>query len=197
MNIKLKNQNNSNVLNYFDIENPSRTIILSSDVNESSVGEIIQNIYYINDYDDDIESNLVDYIRRPIKLIINSFGGSIYDGFALIGVIENSKTPIHTYCYGSAMSMALLIMVSGHVRYGHRLSTFMYHECLDELAYDKLSNIDENINETKRIMLLYDEYLLFKTKLKKKQLDRIKKLKTDWYFGSNEALKYGIIDLII
>mgnify|MGYP003350628850 FL=1 len=123
MNMELRNQQSlrRNKQFYFDKDNPYRTIILSGEVDDIIVSDIIQNISDVNEYDDDNEESVKDFERKPIKLIINSLGGSIYDGFGLIGVIENSKTPIHTYCYGSAMSMALLILVSGHKRFGHRL----------------------------------------------------------------------------
>jgi ATP-dependent protease ClpP protease subunit len=73
----------------------------------------------------------------------------------------------------------------------------MYHECLDELVYDKLSILTENLEETKRVMEVYDKFLIEKTGLKKKQLDEVKKLKKDWYMSPDEALKYKIIDKII
>lgn len=180
-----------------DKENLSRTLILSGEVDESTVSEIMQDICDINEIDDDNEDNIVEYERAPIKLIVNSMGGSVYDGFALIGVIEKSKTPVHTYCYGSAMSMALLILVSGHQRFGHKLSTFMYHECLDQLPYEKLSTLNENLQETKRIMKVYDDYLISKTSLKRKQLDDSKKVKFDWYMSPEEALQYNLIDYIL
>ena len=180
-----------------DKENLSRTLILSGEVDETTVTEIMQDICDINEIDDDNEDNVVEYERAPIKLIVNSMGGSVYDGFALIGVIEKSKTPVHTYCYGSAMSMALLILVSGHQRFGHKLSTFMYHECLDQLPYEKLSTLNENLQETKRIMKVYDDYLISKTSLKRKQLDDSKKVKFDWYMSPEEALQYKLIDEIV
>jgi len=180
-----------------DKENLSRTLILSGEVDESTVSEIMQDICDINEIDDENEDNIVEYDRAPIKLIVNSMGGSVYDGFALIGVIEKSKTPVHTYCYGSAMSMALLILVSGHQRFGHKLSTFMYHECLDQLPYEKLSTLNENLQETKRIMKVYDDYLISKTSLKRKQLDDSKKVKFDWYMSPEEALQYKLIDEIV
>lgn len=180
-----------------DKDNPSRTLVLSGEVDEDSVSELIQDISDINDFDDEQESNIVDYERTPIKLVVNSMGGSVYDGFALIGVIEKSKTPVHTYCYGSAMSMALLILVSGHQRFGHRLSTYMYHECLDQLPYEKLSTLNENLQETHRIMKVYDDYLISKTGMKRKQLEDSKKVKYDWYLSPEEALQYKIIDEII
>jgi ATP-dependent Clp protease protease subunit len=197
--MELKNQTNQRRSKsyYFDKENPSRTIILSGEVDDNTVYDLIEMICDINEYDDENEYNVRDYERKPIKMIVNSFGGSVYDGFALIGVMENSKTPIHTYCYGSAMSMALLIMVSGHKRFGHRLSTFMYHECLDNLPYDKLTTLKENLEETKRIMKVYDDQLLLKTKLKRKQLEDTKKIKLDWYMSPEEALSNKIIDQII
>ena len=199
MTTKLGNQHNQkkNKSYYFDKENPSRTIILSGEVDDDSVYDVIQMISDINEYDDESDDTVKDYERKPIKLIINSFGGSVYDGFALIGVMETSKTPVHTYCYGSAMSMAFLILVSGHKRFGHRLSTFMYHECLDSPAYDKLATLKENLEETKRIMKVYDDQLLLKTKLKRKQLEDTKRVKLDWYITPEQALSYKIIDQII
>jgi ATP-dependent Clp protease protease subunit len=181
----------------FNPDNPSRTIILSGDIESEMVHDIIEKILYINEYDEDNEETIKDYVRKPIKLIINSFGGSVYDGFAIIGVIENSKTPIHTYCYGSAMSMSLLIFVSGHFRYAHRLCTIMYHECLDQPNYDKLATLRENIDETRRIMEVYDEHLLSKTMLKRTQLEKSKQKKFDWYMNADMALKLGIADEII
>lgn len=196
MNMESKNQRRAKSY-YFDKENPSRTIILCGEVDDNTVYDLMEMICDINEYDDENEDNVRDYERKPIKMIVNSFGGSVYDGFALIGVMENSKTPIHTYCYGSAMSMALLILVSGHKRFGHRLATFMYHECLDSPAYDKLATLKENLEETKRIMKVYDDQLLSKTKLKRKQIEDTKRIKLDWYMSPEEALTYKVIDQII
>jgi len=168
-----------------------RTIVLSGEIDESSVKDAIQTISFINEIDsgkDEVE---------PIKLIINSLGGNILDGFALIGVIENSFVPVYTYGYGSIMSMALPILVAGDKRFGHPLATFMYHECLDSVPYDKMSIIKENIEETDRLMDMYDEYLISRTSLTQKQLNKVKNKKIDWYFGSDEALSYNIINEVI
>ena len=168
-----------------------RTIVLSGEIDESSVKDAIQTISFINEID-----NGKDEVE-PIKLIINSLGGNILDGFALIGVIENSFVPVYTYGYGSIMSMALPILVAGNKRFGHPLATFMYHECLDSVPYDKMSIIKENIEETDRLMDMYDDYLISRTSLTQKQLNKVKNKKTDWYFGSDEALSYNIINKVI
>jgi len=168
-----------------------RTIVLSGEVDENTVKDTIQTISFINEIDSNKEE------VEPIKLIINSIGGTMYDGFALIGVIETSSIPVYTYGYGTVMSMALPILLSGDKRFGHHLATFMYHECLDSMSYEKMSILKENLDETDRLMSMYDEYITSKTSLTQKQLNKIKSKKIDWYFGSNEALSYNIINEVI
>jgi ATP-dependent Clp protease protease subunit len=169
-----------------------RDIVISGMIDESITKEVIQRIHIINQIDR--ESGL---IPPPfIKITLNSVGGSMYDGFAIVGAIELSETPIHITCLGSVMSMALPILVAGDYRTSHKLSTFMYHECLNDSLHDKISVIHDDLEEARRLMKQYDNYLVSRTLLKLKQLDKIKKDKNDWYFGAEDALKFGIIDQI-
>jgi ATP-dependent Clp protease protease subunit len=169
-----------------------RNLVLSGEISEESAQNIIQHISDINEDDFGKEE------RLPIQLKINSIGGSMYDGFAIIGAIESSETPVYTYGYGAIMSMALPILVSGVKRFAHPLTTFMYHECLDTFGhYEKVSVLKENLEETERVMDMYDDYIFKKTSLTKKQLDKVKKGKYDWYFDINDALEYKVIDQVI
>jgi ATP-dependent Clp protease protease subunit len=169
-----------------------RNLVLSGEISEESAQNIIQHISDINEDDFGKEE------RLPIQLKINSIGGSMYDGFAIIGAIESSETPVYTYGYGAIMSMALPILVSGVKRFAHPLTTFMYHECLDTFGhYEKVSILKENLDETERVMEMYDDHILSKTSFTKKQLDKVKKGKFDWYFDINEAIKYKVIDQVI
>jgi ATP-dependent Clp protease protease subunit len=166
--------------------------VLSGEISEESAQNIIQHINDINEDDFGKEE------RSPIQLKINSIGGSMYDGFAIIGAIESSETPVYTYGYGAIMSMALPILVSGVKRFAHPLTTFMYHECLDTFGhYEKVSILKENLEETERVMDIYDDFILNKTSFTRKQLDKVKKGKYDWYFDINDALKYKVIDQVI
>lgn len=170
-----------------------RNLVLSGEISEESAQDIIQ---HINDINEDDHTKLDG--REPICLKINSLGGSMYDGFAIIGAIESSITPVYTCGYGAIMSMALPILLSGHKRFAHRLTSFMYHECLDTFGhYEKVSILKENLEETERVMDIYDDYILSKTSLTKKQLDKVKRGKYDWYFDTNDALEYKVIDQII
>ena len=177
-------------------DNNSRILILSSDVTQDSVSELMEAILEINAIDDELEEELKNYSRQPIKLIINSFGGSVYDGFGLIAAIENSKTPIHGYCYGSAMSMGFIIYIATHVRFAHKTSTLMYHEISDSF-WGNITETKQNLKECERIQKVYDDYILSRTKIPVQKMNEYKDRKEDWYMPAQEGLKYKIIHKIL
>ncbi|MGO4276680.1 ATP-dependent Clp protease proteolytic subunit, partial [Paenibacillus sp. TAF58] len=111
-------------------------------------------------------------------------------------VIDNSKTPVHTYVYGLAASMSLLIAVSGHKRYAGRLSTFMYHSVSTHID-GHLEHLKNRVDETQRLQNIYDEYILSKTKLHSNELHRVQENQRNWYLSPEEALSFGIIDEIV
>ena len=74
----------------------NRTFYLSDDVDNESIGKLMWDLLYQIREDDEKDENEKDYKREPIKLYINSHGGSAYDMWGLIDIILNSKTPIYT-----------------------------------------------------------------------------------------------------
>jgi ATP-dependent Clp protease protease subunit len=121
----------------------------------------------------------------------------MYEGLGLIDVIINSNTPIHTICYGLAMSISLCILIAGHHRVMSNRSTLMYHEGSFELGSIKLTGHEHELKESKRIENICDNLILEKTRISLKQLKNIKKQQKEWYIPPDEALKLGIIDEII
>jgi ATP-dependent Clp protease protease subunit len=160
------------------------------DIETDIVNDIIQNIYEINEEDAKKQST------EPIKLIINSAGGEIYSGLALIDIIGMSLTPIHTICHGGAMSMGLIIFVAGHHRSASRNATFMYHEAMYGLE-GKTAYHKQEMKEANRIDKICDDFLLSKTKLTTKLLNNVKDKQQEWYFNAETALKYGVVDEIL
>lgn len=76
-------------------EHHKRDLLLSDRISQGTVKDIIKDIFEINFDDDEKEEIYKDWERKPIQLFINSYGGSVYDGLALIDVIKRSKTPVH------------------------------------------------------------------------------------------------------
>jgi ATP-dependent Clp protease protease subunit len=176
-------------------ENKHRLIVLSNQINKDSSKFVIEEVLRINKEDDDKDKIQRDFKREPIDLVVNSFGGSIYDGLAIVSVIDSSKTPVHTYVYGYAMSMGLLIAVAGHKRFGTKLATFMYHEASSR-PDGKIEELKESVEQHSRMMGVYDNYLLSKTNIIRKDIDEIKHCQKNWYIPADEALKLKIIDEI-
>lgn len=85
-----------------------RNIILSENITSESVKSVLETIMQINWDDEQKEADYKDWERKPIKLFINSFGGSVYDGLSLVDVIKQSKTPVHTISIGILAAYCLL-----------------------------------------------------------------------------------------
>jgi ATP-dependent Clp protease protease subunit len=173
----------------------SRITVLSEDVSQEVTERVLKNIIEINEKDRKAKEEDADYDPEPIQLIINSFGGSVYDGLAIIGAIEGSKTPVHTICYGSAMSMALYILVAGHYRKMSKYATLMYHEIGTNVS-GKLTGIVNELSECNRLETLCDKIMIENSKIKKKDLTKHKKTSGEWYISAKEAISLGMIDEI-
>jgi ATP-dependent Clp protease protease subunit len=143
-----------------------------------------------------MESTQVGYQRPSIVLIVNSFGGSVYDGFGLISAIEMSATNVITVCLGSAMSMGFAIFIAGHTRIAHELSSFMYHEIWSG-NFGKLTEQKIALQEMERLQLQYDMYVLGRTKISEDRLREVQNSKDDWYLDAHQAQKYGVVDIVV
>ncbi len=179
-----------------DNKNTGRVFMLGDQVTQSSVSSIIKAIWEINIEDTEKESQIKDYQRQPIHLILNTYGGSVYDGLGLISAMEVSETPVHVTVLGSAMSMGLFILSAGHHRRMHAYSTLMYHQ-ISSVSADKLEGIKKDLVECQRLEELCEEILLKRTNLTVKELEDHKKSKGEWYIDALTAAKYGIVDEII
>lgn len=85
---------------------------LNGDIRKESTGAVINWI---------LESNLNQKDLKNLILMINSYGGSVSDGFAIIDVMKGSKIPVHTVGIGVLASMGLMVFLAGSR--GHRILT--------------------------------------------------------------------------
>ena len=99
------------IIKYFEND---RVLHLYDEVNPSTISSISKDLISVLESDEKQSWTICNYERPPIKLVINSYGGSVDDMFGLIDVILTSKTPIYTYCTGYAMSAGAMIFLAGH-----------------------------------------------------------------------------------
>lgn len=173
-----------------------RLYYLYGDITTKNCASIAYEITGINITDDKKEKREKDYEREPIRIYINSYGGSVYAMWMLIDAIETSKTPVYTYCNGYCMSAAFQIFLSGHKRYVSKHATLMYHQ-ISCWRYGKYQDLVDDMEHTEHLNDQIETYVTQRTKISADELYQIRQKKRDTYYTAEEAIKYGIADEII
>ena len=165
-----------------------RIIFLSEDVNSASASLVVAQLLFLESEDPD----------KEISLYINSPGGSITDGMAIVDTINYIKCPVSTICVGMAASMGAVLLASGAK--GKRFATpnaeILIHQ---PLISGGLSG------QTTEIKIHADHMVRTREKLNKllsertgQSLETIEKdTERDNYMTAEQALEYGLIDAIL
>ena len=163
-----------------------RIIFLGSSINDAVSSTIIAQLLFLE----------ADNPEKDIYMYINSPGGLITSGFAILDTMNYIKPQISTICMGQAASMAAILLSAGSK--GKRMalenSRVMIHQPLGG-AQGQASDIEIHTKE-----ILYLREKLNKI-LSKNTGQTVKKIESDTnrdhFMSSEKALKYGIIDKII
>lgn len=176
----------------FDIEdNEQRRIYINSEIDENIVDTAVYHILRYNRLDKD--TPIIS--REPIKIYINSPGGSVADGYALIDAIKLSKTPVYTINLANCLSMALLIFISGHKRFCMPHAEFLLHDGSSG-CFDSVSKMQDRLKfESEQIEKMTKEYILSNTSITKEQYEM--NMRKEWYFLPQEGKSIGVVDSII
>ena len=129
-----------------------------------------------------------------IKLRINSYGGSVFAGMAIIDTIRNLRSEVHTYIDGAAASAATIISVVGKKRFIGKNSFMLIHQ-LSSSSYGKFSEMEDDMENNRRIMKMIKDIYKQYTKVPMKQIDEI--LKHDLWFDSGKCLELGLVDEVL
>lgn len=134
--------------------------------------------------------------EKEISIYINSPGGSVYDGLAVIDTMEMISSPVSTICTGMAASMGAMLLVSGEK--GKRMalphSRIMIHQPLGG-CHGQASDIEIEAAEIKKIK---DELYKILSDRTGQPLDKIwKDADRDYWMIASEAKDYGMIDKVL
>ena len=168
-----------------------RIIFLAEDVNPTSASLVVAQLLFLESEDPD----------REIYLYINSPGGSITDGMAIVDTINYIKCPVSTICVGLAASMGAVLLASGEKgkRYATPNAEILIHQPLIGGNGGGLSG------QTTEIKIHADHMVKTRDKLNKLLSERTgqdlatieRDTERDNYMTAEEALKYGLIDGIM
>ncbi|MBR2290076.1 MAG: ATP-dependent Clp protease proteolytic subunit [Clostridia bacterium] len=166
-----------------------RIIMLSEDVNSASANVIVAEMLFLESEDPD----------KEIHFYINSPGGSIVDGMAIVDTMNYIKCPVSTICVGMAASMGSVLLACGAKgkRYATPNSEILIHQPL--IGGNGLSG------QATDIKIHTDHLIKTREKLNKLLSEKtgqpIEKIwadtERDNYMTAEEALEYGLIDGIL
>ena len=165
-----------------------RIIFLSEDVNHVTASLIIAQMLFLESEDPD----------KEISFYINSPGGYITDGMAIVDTMNYIKCPVSTICVGLAASMGSVLLTCGAKgkRFATPNSEILIHQPLISGGL---------AGQTTEIKIHADHMVKTREKLNKllsektgQSLEQIEKdTERDHYMTAQEALEYGLIDEII
>ena len=166
-----------------------RIIYLGEDVNPTTSSLIVAQMLFLESEDPD----------KEIFFYINSPGGSITDGMAIVDTMNYIKCPVTTVCVGLAASMGAVLLSAGEKgkRFAMPNSEVMIHQPL--IGGGGLQG------QATEIKIHADHLVKTREKLNKflsertgKSLEQIEKdTERDNYMSAQEALEYGLIDGIM
>ncbi len=166
-----------------------RIIFLGEDVNPTTSSLVIAQMLFLESEDPD----------KEIYFYINSPGGSITDGMAIVDTMNYIKCPVSTYCVGLAASMGALLLSAGEKgkRFAMPNSEILIHQPL--IGGGGISG------QATEVKIHADHLVRTREKLNKflsertgKSLEQIEKdTERDNYMTAEQALEYGLIDGIM
>jgi ATP-dependent Clp protease protease subunit len=163
------------------------------------------NIIFIGAPIDDFLSNLViaqmlfleaEDPERDISIYINSPGGSVTAGLAVLDTMRFVKPDISTFCVGQAASMAAVLLSAGMEgkRFALPNSRIVIHQPLGGVQ-GQASDIDIQAREILRMRECLNNILVETTG---QTLERIASdTDRDYIMTAEQGQKYGLIDEVL
>jgi ATP-dependent Clp endopeptidase proteolytic subunit ClpP len=138
--------------------------------------------------------------REPeanFRIVFNSPGGSVIDGFAFFDFIKELRSlghNIETVALGYAASMGGILLQAGDKRVIGSNAYMLIHE-ISSFAFGKASELEDELKLVKRLQEKALDILAERSTMNKSQIKR-KWVKTDWWIDAAEALEFGFVDEI-
>lgn len=164
-----------------------------------------ENIIFLGGAIDDTVANIIiaqllflqaEDPKKDITLYVNSPGGHVTAGLAIIDTMNNIKNDVSTVCVGIAASMGAVILSNGAKgkRFALPNSEVMIHQPLGGTE-GQASDIEISARHILKMRDVLNKMLAKNTGQK---LDKVEKdVDRDFFMSAEEAKKYGLVDKVI
>ena len=164
----------------------ARTILISDPVDHKLTAKVTAQLLFL-DYQDS---------EKPIKIFINSPGGSVYDGFAIYDMIRFIRPRVKIISAGLSASAATVIMLAADKedRLALPNSRIMIHQPsmrFQGVAEDVRRTAEEVVKIKKKINEMYADETGQPLEKVVEDTDR------DYWMSPYEAVEYGLISRVV
>ena len=182
-------------------EMESRTMLLQGEVNEEKAGEIISGFLALADLKPpkgELKEGQMPY--DPITMYVSTYGGSADEMFAIFDIMNHCKKSCHieTIGIGKVMSAGTLILAAG-TKGKRKISKncrVMLHQ-VSAGAFGPLFNMTTEIDAIQKLQDQYISAMASCTNLSKRKLKSLLNERVNVYLTAEEAVEYGLADIII
>lgn len=161
-------------------------IFLGGPIDDAVANTIIAQLLFLQSEDS----------KKDITLYVNSPGGHVTAGLAIVDTMNNIKNDVSTVCVGIAASMGAVILSNGAKgkRFALPNSEVMIHQPLGG-AEGQATDIEISARHILKTREVLNKILAKNTG---QTLAKIEKdVERDFFMSSDEAKKYGIIDKVL
>ena len=163
-----------------------RIIFLGTPINDQVANAIIAQFLFLEREDPE----------RDITLYVNSPGGSVYAGLAIIDAMNMIRPDIATYCVGMAASFGTVILCSGAEgkRYALPNATVMMHQVMGGVQ-GQASDLEIHAREALRLQATIRDIFVERTGQTSEKISQ--DTDRDYFMTAPEAKEYGLIDDVL
>lgn len=165
----------------------SRAILISGEVTQTLANCVISQLLELT-----AESE-----EDPIFVYINTDGGDVTSGLAIYDMMRIIPCPVVTIVIGACHSAGLFILQGGDRRGATPHSSFFYHEPISFYSVNTEHATVAHTEHYQKLRLNIDDILQKRSKISKTAWKKDFAGKTAFFFNSEQAKEYKLIDEII
>lgn len=163
-----------------------RVIFLGDEVNSQTANIVVAQLLHLAYQNSD----------EDIKLYINSPGGSVYDGLAILDTINFIKPDVQTIGIGLQASMGAFLLAAGTK--GKRGILPNARVMIHQPSSGTRGKITDQEIDLKEGLTLKEKLAEILAKNTGQNLEKLKNdMERDYWMSAEEAVKYGIVDKIL
>jgi ATP-dependent Clp protease protease subunit len=163
-----------------------RIVFLGGEINDPVADLIIAQLLFLEAEDPD----------KDIHLYINSPGGVVTAGMAILDTMNYIKAPVSTICIGQAASMGAVLLTAGEK--GKRFALPHARIMIHQPSGGSRGQATDIMIQAEEILRMKRELNQLLADLSGQPLERLERdTERDFFMSAEEAQNYGLIDAVM